>query len=199
MASSKIIFISCFFTLITLLPLSLKAKDGGKKEFGVERGLMDGFSLHVTPSYFDFGLSYALLPTITTNRQSFINSTEKKNEWTQLALRLGLYTSGYGIDSWYFNIFAGQINLTQTRTNDSLPNRVGKATGTFVCGGLGYHWFWQHFNLRLGVAAGKVNYQKVDFKDSSGFTVETADPFPDASEDYLKTAGGFDLAIGWAF
>lgn len=194
----KIIFL---FSLIYSLQAFPKSKH---HLFGIERGLMDGFSLHFAPDEFDIAISYAVLYSTLQDKDFEISSTwpynsefvNKENKMTQIALRFGYYFDKYGMDSFYLNLFAGHIDLTQTRTSTRLGVRSGSSVGQFIAPGLGYHWFWDNFNLRLGLALGQINYSTINFKDSSGDTVESKEPF---TEDVNKMAGGLDLAIGWAF
>lgn len=62
--------------------------------------------------------------------------------------------------------------------------------------GLGYHWFWDNFNLRLGLAAGTMNFDYIDLKNNSGTVAESTRPF---NVDINGPNGWIDLAIGWAF
>ena len=90
---------------------------------------------------------------------------------------MGLYWHQYGQSSFYFNVIGGEITIKQKRTGGLLSDRSGESKGHFMMYGLGYHWFWDNFNLRLGLAAGTMNFDYIDLKNNSGTVVESTRPF----------------------
>jgi hypothetical protein len=182
--------------LFAFTSLDLKAEDKETPHlFGIERGIMDGLSFHWAPWKLDLALSYAVLFPVS-NASYITPSYSEKTTITQTGVRLGMYWETYGISGAYINVFAGRMDIDQTRSGDSLGQRSGKSVGTFTAPGLGYHWFWDNFNLRLGLAAGPIEYTTAEYTNTSGVVVEKSLPFNSFG---YNTGGGLDLAIGWAF
>jgi hypothetical protein len=183
-------------TFIHLLAFAQLTQAEGKHHyFGIERGLMDGLALHFAPWKLDFAISYGLL--FVPDGYGFggfpPTSYTSKTTVTQTAARVGIYYNEYGESSFYVNAFAGQWAIKQTRSGDALGSRTAETTATFIIPGAGYHWFWENFNLRLGLASGPLNVSSVDYRSSSGAVVQQG------NLDVVGYAGGLDLAIGWAF
>jgi hypothetical protein len=86
--------------------------------------------------------------------------------------KLTLYSSGLGTDSWYA---AGTGSAMKIKVNRLLSSDSATTTATYTSFTVGYHWFWNVFNLNLGFGSGSLAINKIDINDSSNNTVSTVD------------------------
>ena len=100
-------------------------------------------------------------------------------------VNFGYYFAGNFTDSWYVTPALGFASAIDNESS------TGSATYASVTGG--YHWFWDSFNLRLGlgVVTG-LGSSTIEVQNSDGTTEEV-----DAGSRY--SGGTVDFAIGFYF
>ncbi len=182
-------FLVCFWTLlfklalITLSTSSLaQAKymnvryslfHGGLLEFAV------GNRLGLGVNYNSFG--YA---SISSGNSYSISVT-------QMGGLISLYSNGMGSNSWYV---AGGAGVFATNYKQSLSgiDYTYKGSATYFSGTAGYHWFWDVFNLNLGLGFLNYSYPSAPLVASNGNAGATIGAFS-------GVVTGLDLGIGLAF
>lgn len=90
-------------------------------------------------------------------------------------------------DGWYGS---GQIGSFSLKVEDESNGDHAEASGMAYSLGGGYHWFWETFNLRLGLVGGSTSVGKIEIKDAGGNVTDTYTP---------SFNTGIDFAIGFAF
>jgi hypothetical protein len=105
--------------------------------------------------------------------------------------KLSIYSSGMGTDSWYAAGTVGILNLKADRTLSG-TDYSATAGGSYSGFTVGYHWFWNVFNLNLGMGSTSVNLNKIEIKDSSNSTINTI-------EGAQIKLPAIDLGFGLAF
>ncbi len=94
-------------------------------------------------------------------------------------------------DGAYMSALLGTLNLAASvRSSATGENLTATGSGINYALGIGYHWFWQSFNLNLGLTVGGTSIGKLEVKDSTGTTVESANS---------NLSSGLDFKIGFAF
>lgn len=116
-------------------------------------------------------------------------------------LNYNVSVSGFGIeanyyfnqvfnDGWYLNGGYGSTSASVKYNSSIFGDIEGKATAAGIVIGGGYHWFWENFNLNLGLTTLLSSTVKVELKDSTGTT----------QDSYSYTSGaGLAFAMGYAF
>lgn len=125
-------------------------------------------------------------------------------DFTSWNLTIGDYdvsASGFGVganyyfdnvfnDSWYVSGGYSSASATVKYKSSLYGNLEASAQVAGVAIGGGYHWFWESFNLNLGLNTLLAATTKVELKDSTGTVRDT----------YTYPGGvGLDFAIGFAF
>jgi hypothetical protein len=97
--------------------------------------------------------------------------------------RIGDYNfkaSGFGVradwyadrpaltEGWYVGPFARYSSWKVTYTNSNGSTGDGSANGLLLGAIGGYHWFWDNFNIRLGLGYGLNTATKTDIHYSDG-------------------------------
>lgn len=97
----------------------------------------------------------------------------------------GTFNSGWMVDFGvtYTNL-KGESTIAGITRNDSVNN-----IGVSVRGG--YHWFWDPFNLSLGIGYASNSEDDLPIKDNTGAVVANADLQP--------VSMAFDFSIGLSF
>jgi hypothetical protein len=86
-----------------------------------------------------------------------------------------------------FNTMSMSVSGPDLSGNELTSSASGSAIG--IKGG--YHWFWDSFNINLGLSAGSSSIAKAQVKDSNGNVVsETSAP---------AIATGLDFMMGFSF
>lgn len=94
-------------------------------------------------------------------------------------------------DGFYLNGILTTLNIeASAKSNTTGETATATASGINYGIGGGYHWFWDSFNLNLGLVLGGTSAGKIEVKDSTGTTVESAQP---------NLATGLDFKIGFTF
>lgn len=94
-------------------------------------------------------------------------------------------------DGGYANFVLSTINVeASAKSNTTGETATATGSGLNYGIGIGYHWFWESFNLNLGLVLGGTSASKIEVKDSTGTTVESASP---------NLATGLDFKIGFTF
>lgn len=101
-----------------------------------------------------------------------------------------LYTRGTFESGWMVDFGLTYTNLKGEATVSGLTrtNSV-QSIGVSVRGG--YHWFWEPFNLSLGIGYASNSEDRLRIKDTAGSTVATADLQP--------ISMAYDFSIGLSF
>lgn len=97
------------------------------------------------------------------------------------------YFSGVFNDGFYGY---GALGTASFKLEDETNGDNAKASGTTLELGGGYHWFWETFNLRLGLSLAGAGVGEVEIKDAGGNVTDTVTP---------RVNTGLDFAIGFAF
>ncbi len=69
---------------------------------------------------------------------------------------------------------------------------TGSATGTGIIATGGYQWFWDNFNLNLGLTLGTSSVSDIEVKDSNGGKYNESSNAPSSST-------GLDFLMGYKF
>ncbi len=110
-----------------------------------------------------------------------------------LGVRANWYQNGVFSEGLYVGPYAKYVNV-KVETEDSAGNDIsGQASGLGLGCLVGYGWFWDSFNIKLGGGlALPLGTSNVEVKDSSGTTTEE-----------VKTSRTGSLAaeftLGWTF
>lgn len=103
------------------------------------------------------------------------------------------YFDGNFKDGWYVggSIASGSLEVS---ADDEITDETlsAKASGTFYNFGGGYHWFWDSFNINLGLMLGGSSIGEVEIKDQNGNVEETYDASGGLS-------GGLVFNLGFVF
>ena len=101
-----------------------------------------------------------------------------------------LYTRGTFESGWMVDFGLTYTALKGEATVAGLSrNNSSTSVGVSVRGG--YHWFWDPFNLSLGIGYASNSEDRLRIKDASGATVATADLQP--------ISMAYDFSIGLSF
>lgn len=110
---------------------------------------------------------------------------------TLLGGRASLYSNGMGMSSWYLAVDAGSVDTDFSETISSVTY-TAKSTATYAGGSVGYHWFWNYFNLNLGLGTLSMSFNDTSVKTSAGTVGDTIPGFS-------ISLPIIDLGIGIAF
>lgn len=97
------------------------------------------------------------------------------------------YFDGVFKDGWYGAV---QLSSFSLEIEDEVDGDNAKASAVGYSLGGGYHWFWDSFNLRLGLTLGGTTAGEIEIKDAGGNVTDTYTPT-------INT--GLDFAIGFTF
>jgi hypothetical protein len=88
-------------------------------------------------------------------------------------------------DSWYLSTVASRTNFEASVISNG-TRYSGRSANTIAAGG-GYHWFWDSFNLSLGVSV------------PSGSGITLRDAAGNVYKDKFKSRPGIELKMGGSF
>jgi hypothetical protein len=95
---------------------------------------------------------------------------------------------------WYFG---PAVTYTKVRVEDNFGGSIGKVegegSGIAFSALFGYHWFWEHFNLNLGLGPSYLTMDRIRVKNSQNNYRE------DYSGDYTGFGVTAEFTIGWRF
>lgn len=159
-----------------------------------------GFNLRVAPlvaiiGIIDLNLDYKINNNLTVGPSlSYMSLTlfDVTIKGSGFGVEGNYFFSGVYTDGFYSDFGISTLNVEASARSNS-TGETAKATGNgllYFVGG-GYAWFWQSFNLNLGLNFAGTSMNKIEVKDSSGTTVESYNGRP--------TNAGLDFKIGFTF
>ena len=94
-------------------------------------------------------------------------------------------------DGWYLGPFFDYGSFKITKTNVSGSPGEGSRAGTTFGLMVGYHWFWENFNLKLGLGYG--------FSSITDFSIHYDDGTSDSYGSHNPGGVVPEFTFGWAF
>lgn len=94
-------------------------------------------------------------------------------------------------DGWYANASIGSNNVELKARNRSTGETLSaNGSGMNLQAGGGYKWFWQSFNMNLGLTLARSSVSEIEIRDSNGVVTESYNP---------RLGVGIDFRMGFTF
>ncbi len=126
---------------------------------------------------------------------AFLNWNIKIDDTSLLASVFGVqgayYINPVYTDSFYVGGALSSLSVSASKTDSVGTKYSASASGTALGVKAGYHWFWDSFNLNLGLVVSSSSVNKVKIKDDSGNVVD--------EQNSPGATTGMDFAIGFTF
>ncbi len=133
---------------------------------------------------------YEVMPGLTIGPKLFFTGEGSVGEIDQQYVGIGLAAFYKISGNWYLNAEASHV---ETKTFTAIDEV--KDSGLLYSLGFGYHWAWDTFSLKIGLA---LTETEIDYEDS---TVNTADGNSGASGFAFGEGSEIEpvIRVGWAF
>ena len=140
----------------------------------------------------DLDYQINIAPAVTIGPKIFFSSEGSIGEIDQNYYGFGISAFYKFHGGWYLN--AG-ISHVETKTYTEFDDGV-RDDGQIYNVGIGYHWLWDVFSLKLGLSYGETNidYTESEVVTSTGSGASSFD-FGDENESILDII----VRVGWAF
>lgn len=130
---------------------------------------------------FKVGSSWTIGPEVGYLNWDFSDTSVSA---TKFGVRANFFLGGNAFeDGWYIGPFAMYVSA---EGKDDITSDTAKATGTIIGALFGYGWFWNSFNMMLG-----LGFQSYNINAEATTTVDF--------DSVNRTGAAFEWTIGWAF
>lgn len=141
----------------------------------------------------DLALDYKVNENITVGPTlTYINlkSSNIDVKGSGFGVKANYFFDGVFRDGFYADAGVGTTSLDANAKYSSGDSLSANSNGTVITVGGGYAWFWESFNINLGLQLGRTSVTKIEIKDSNGVVKDSYSP---------GGGGGIDFKFGFVF